>query len=137
MYVATTNPTSNHVVVSISLHGSFTTLLDVNGMMNIADHVNIHLFTVTTLYFFISGLKSARYSANENCAPTHIRSPHISPDLPPVFALDRISTKAPAQPIITPPAFIHVIGSFKIRNESIIAKIGIDVVTMLELMGDV
>ena len=44
---------------------------------------------------------------------------------------------APAHPSSTPAAFFHVMGSFSIRNDSTIANIGIDVVMMLELLGDV
>ena len=44
---------------------------------------------------------------------------------------------APAHPISTPSAFFQVIGSFNIRKERIMAKIGIEVVIMLELLGEV
>ena len=37
----------------------------------------------------------------------------------------------------TPPAFIAVMGSFSMKNASSIAKIGIDVVSMLALTGEV
>ena len=52
-------------------------------------------------------------------------------------ALVRISINAPQNPMNTPPAFLAVTGSLRMMAERIIAKIGIDVVTMLELMGEV
>ena len=67
----------------------------------------------------------------------HIKSPQMFPAFPPVWALDRIRNTAPAQPMSTPPAFIHVIGSLRMSNDRIIANIGIDVVTMLEFIGEV
>jgi len=44
---------------------------------------------------------------------------------------------APEQPIITPSTFLLVIGSLRIRAARIIEKMGIEVVTIDELMGDV
>ena len=44
---------------------------------------------------------------------------------------------APLQPISTPVAFFPVMGSFRMMAASNMAKMGIDVVTMLALMGDV
>ena len=44
---------------------------------------------------------------------------------------------APEQPINTPRAFFPVMGSFRIRAASSMAKIGIEVVTIEALMGDV
>ena len=55
----------------------------------------------------------------------------------PAVALVVIIITAPAHPSSTPAAFFHVIGSLSIRNDSTIANIGIDVVMMLELLGDV
>ncbi len=49
----------------------------------------------------------------------------------------RINIKAPLHPISTPMAFFPVMGSCRISAASIMAKIGIDVVTMLALMGEV
>jgi len=55
----------------------------------------------------------------------------------PARALLRIRMRAPQQPIATPNAFFHVMGSFKMKKESTMAKMGIDVVTMLALTGEV
>lgn len=44
---------------------------------------------------------------------------------------------APQQPMATPKPFFHVMGSFKIKNDNIMAKMGIEVVTMLALTGEV
>ena len=52
-------------------------------------------------------------------------------------ALVRISINAPLQPINTPVAFFPVMGSFRMMAEKTIAKMGIEVVTMLALMGEV
>lgn len=52
-------------------------------------------------------------------------------------ALVTISITAPVHPNTTPRAFLPVMGSLSIIAARIIAKIGIDVVTMLALMGDV
>ena len=52
-------------------------------------------------------------------------------------ALVRMRIRAPEHPMRTPHAFFPVIGSLSISADSIIAKIGIDVVTMLALTGDV
>ena len=66
------------------------------------------------------------------------RSPRRSPTLSLVAAaLDITSATAPVHPNNTPRAFFPVIGSFSIIAERIMAKIGIEVVTTLELMGDV
>lgn len=55
----------------------------------------------------------------------------------PAVALVRMMMQAPAQPVSTPSAFFQVIGSFRMKKERIIAKIGIEVVMMLELLGEV
>ena len=55
----------------------------------------------------------------------------------PAVALVVIIITAPAHPSNTPPAFLNVIGSLRMKKESIMAKIGIDVVMMLDLLGDV
>ena len=55
----------------------------------------------------------------------------------PDVALVNIIITAPAHPSSTPPAFFSVIGSLRMKKDSIMAKIGIDVVMMLELLGDV
>ena len=55
----------------------------------------------------------------------------------PACALLRMRMSAPPQPIATPNAFFHVIGSLRMKKESTMAKIGIDVVTMLALTGEV
>ena len=52
-------------------------------------------------------------------------------------ALVRMMMTAPLHPKSTPRAFFHVIGSFKMKNDRIMANIGIEVVMMLELVGDV
>ena len=52
-------------------------------------------------------------------------------------ALVTMSITAPAHPRATPPAFFAVMGSLSMRKASIIANIGIDVVTMLALTGEV
>ncbi len=110
----------------------------VNGSIISVAHVNIHLFTVITEYFLTSLLNSARYSANDSCAATHRRSPRMSPTLSlAAFALDSTRATAPVQPKSTPKAFFPVMGSFRMIAERIIAKIGIEVVTTLELMGEV
>ena len=62
----------------------------------------------------------------------------MSPTLSLTCAADvNISIKAPEQPINTPTAFLPVIGSFNINADSSMAKIGMDVVTILALMGEV
>ena len=62
----------------------------------------------------------------------------MSPTLSLAAAADvRISIKAPLHPISTPSAFLPVMGSFRIRADSSIAKIGIDVVTIEALIGEV
>ena len=50
-------------------------------------------------------------------------------------ALDIISIRAPEQPMPTPRAFFPVMGSLSISAESIMAKMGSDVVTMLAFEG--
>ena len=55
----------------------------------------------------------------------------------PALALLRIRMRAPQQPIATPRVFFHVIGSLRIRKESAMAKIGMEVVTILALTGEV
>ena len=52
-------------------------------------------------------------------------------------ALDRMRMMAPEKPSSTPPTFFVVSGSFSMSAESSMAKIGIEVVTMLALMGEV
>ena len=66
------------------------------------------------------------------------RSPQMLPTLAlPAVALVVIMITAPAHPRSTPPAFCHVMGSFRMKNDSTMAKIGMEVVMMLELLGDV
>ena len=48
-----------------------------------------------------------------------------------------MSISAPLHPSITPSTFLLVMGSLRMSAASSMAKIGIDVVTMLALMGDV
>ena len=48
-----------------------------------------------------------------------------------------MSVTAPQQPMATPPAFFHVMGSWRIRNDSNMAKMGMEVVTILALTGEV
>ncbi len=68
----------------------------------------------------------------------HIKSPRMSPILSLIAAaLVSTSVTAPQQPMNTPRAFWSVIGSFRMRKESTIANIGIEVVTILELTGEV
>ena len=55
----------------------------------------------------------------------------------PAVALVMMMMTAPAHPISTPSAFFQVIGSFNIRKERTMAKIGIEVVMILELLGEV
>ena len=67
---------------------------------------------------------------------------HTKTDVPavtelPAEALVTMSVTAPAQPRRTPPTFLSVKGSRRMKNASIMAKMGIDVVTMLELTGEV
>ena len=52
-------------------------------------------------------------------------------------ALVTTSVMAPKHPNATPMAFFDVRGSFKMTNDNIMAKIGIAVVTILALTGDV
>ena len=52
-------------------------------------------------------------------------------------ALVSIRISAPLHPISTPMAFLPVIGSFSIIADNTMAKIGMEVVTMLALMGEV
>ena len=100
--------------------------------------VNIHLLTVKGLYLRINLLNNDRYRANDSCAPMHIRSPRMSPTLAlPAVMLVRMRMMAPVQPMATPLVFFHVMGSPRMRNESTMAKMGIEVVTMLALMGEV
>jgi len=62
----------------------------------------------------------------------------MSPTLALVAAADvSMSISAPLQPISTPAAFLPVMGSLRMRAARIMAKIGIEVVTMLALMGEV
>ena len=68
----------------------------------------------------------------------HSTSPRKSPTR--ALAADALLTirmTAPPQPIATPPAFIADRGSRRMKNESTMAKMGIDVVTMLALTGEV
>ena len=62
----------------------------------------------------------------------------MSPTLS-LAALALVSTRAtaPVHPKRTPRAFLPVMGSLRIIAERIMAKIGIEVVTTLELMGEV
>ena len=48
-----------------------------------------------------------------------------------------IIDKTPINPSTTPPAFLKVIGSFKIKNEMIIARIGVMVITIDAFVADV
>ena len=64
-------------------------------------------------------------------------APDVSHLALPAVALVMMMMTAPAHPISTPSAFFQVIGSFNIRKERIMAKIGIEVVMMLELLGEV
>ena len=52
-------------------------------------------------------------------------------------ALVRMRMRAPLQPMSTPMAFLPVMGSFRMRADSSMAKMGIEVVTIEALMGDV
>jgi hypothetical protein len=62
----------------------------------------------------------------------------MSPTLSELAAAEvSISINAPLHPISTPSAFLLVMGSFRISAARIIAKIGIDVVTIEALMGEV
>ena len=62
----------------------------------------------------------------------------MSPTLSLAWAAEvRMSISAPLQPMSTPSAFLPVMGSFRMRAARSMAKIGIDVVTMLALMGEV
>ena len=66
----------------------------------------------------------------------HSRSPRMSPMREScAAALDIISISAPEQPMPTPRAFLPVMGSLSISAESIMAKMGSDVVTMLAFEG--
>ena len=65
-------------------------------------------------------------------------SPRMSPTLSlAAVALDRIRMMAPENPSNTPPTFFVVNGSFSMSADRSMAKIGIEVVTMLALMGEV
>lgn len=52
-------------------------------------------------------------------------------------ALVRMSISAPLHPMSTPVAFLPVIGSLRMSADRIMANIGIDVVTILALIGEV
>ena len=100
--------------------------------------MNIHLLTVNTEYFLTRGLKSDRYSAKDSWAHKQRMSPRMSPTLSlDAVALDKMRMMAPENPSNTPPTFFAVSGSFSISADRSMAKIGIDVVTMLALMGEV
>ncbi len=100
--------------------------------------MNIHLFTVKSVYFCTNGLNSERYRAKDSWAEMQSRSPQMFPTLAlPAVALARMIMTAPQHPISTPTTFFQVMGSFRMRKESIMAKIGIEVVMMLELLGEV
>ena len=47
----------------------------------------------------------------------------------------KIIERTPTNPIITPPAFLKVIGSFKIKKDIIIARIGVIVITIDALVA--
>ena len=68
-------------------------------------------------------------------------SPSEPPPTPPkegsVPAEVRTRIRAPLQPIVTPSTFLLVMGSLRMSAASSMAKIGIEVVTILALMGDV
>ena len=49
----------------------------------------------------------------------------------------KITDKTPTNPNITPPAFLKVIGSFRIRKEIINTKMGVIVITIEALVADV
>ena len=67
-----------------------------------------------------------------------IRSPRMSPTLAsPAVMLVNIKISAPQQPVNTPIAFLPVMGSFKMSAANTMANIGMEVVTMLALMGEV
>ena len=55
----------------------------------------------------------------------------------PEVALVVMMMMAPTHPISTPTSFFQVIGSFNIRKERTMAKIGMEVVMILELLGEV
>ena len=55
----------------------------------------------------------------------------------PEVALVVMMMMAPTHPISTPTSFFQVIGSFRIKNERTMAKIGMEVVMILELLGEV
>ena len=134
----TTYPASHHVEEGTVVHSIFMICEEVNGQMSRVAHRNIHLFTVNTEYFLMRLLKSERYKAKDSWAPKHMISPRMSPTLEFMAAiLVRISMMAPQQPMNTPRAFFRVIGSFRMMKDKSIAKIGIDVVQMLELTGEV
>ena len=62
----------------------------------------------------------------------------MSPTLSEAWAAEvSISIKAPLHPINTPKVFLPVIGSFSIKAANSMAKIGMEVVTMEALMGEV
>ena len=66
------------------------------------------------------------------------KSPQMFPTLAfPAVALVMMMSTAPLQPKSTPATFFQVMGSWRMRNDRIMAKIGIDVVMMLELLGEV
>ena len=60
-----------------------------------------------------------------------------TPLTPAIRKLVEINNTAPENPRATPIAFLGVIGSFKIKAESIKAKMGIVVVMIPALMGEV
>ena len=57
--------------------------------------------------------------------------------LSPLAALVITSAMAPMHPRATPPPFIQVMGSRSMANDSIMANMGMEVVMMLALLGEV
>src|SRR5665647_2187575 len=99
---------------------------------------NIHFMIVTELYRFDIPRVNTRKKAYERLLTTHNKSPIIEASLPAPETSDvKIIDKTPTKPIITPPVFLNVIGSFRKKNEMIIARIGVIVITIEALVAEV
>lgn len=87
-------------------------------------------------YLVIKSLKRVRYKAKENTDDNTIKLP-ANELLPPFLFPPSIRISAPEAPMITPIAFLNVIGSFIIIAAKIIVTMGNNVITSDASMGDV
>src|SRR5665647_515165 len=99
------------------------TSLKPNGKNINAENRNIHFIIVTELYRFEIPRVKTRKNAYERLLKMHKKSPINEASRPEGETSEvRIIDKTPTNPITTPPAFLNVIGSFRIKNEIIIAR---------------